>query len=205
MDSKLNGLLRGNALVWRGRGAGRVLPGVSTGFSALDAALPTGGWPANALIEVNASRWGVGELRLLLPTLRALREQGRWVAWVGPPLLPYAPALAKAGLDVRQMVLVQPGRREDVLWSLEKLLRAPRMGAVLGWPPRLSLTQVRRLQLAAEAGGSLGFMLSQVAQSPSAAALRIQLEATPSGLRVRVLKARGGCRHAFVDLDLSAG
>ncbi|HRG72580.1 MAG TPA: SOS cell division inhibitor SulA, partial [Thauera aminoaromatica] len=41
--------------------AGAVLP---TGFSALDAELPGGGWPAGALIELLADRPGVGELSL---------------------------------------------------------------------------------------------------------------------------------------------
>ncbi|MBX3682927.1 MAG: SOS cell division inhibitor SulA, partial [Thauera sp.] len=48
--------------------AGAVLP---TGFSALDAELPGGGWPAGALIELLADRPGVGELSLLLPLLGA--------------------------------------------------------------------------------------------------------------------------------------
>jgi len=36
--------------IWRGNDCARVaIPGISTGFPELDAALPGGGWPAAAL------------------------------------------------------------------------------------------------------------------------------------------------------------
>src|SRR5262249_61207439 len=57
--------------IWRGTSVARteVLP---TGFSALDDRLPGGGWPRSGLIEILVSRFGVGELTLLLPALAAM-------------------------------------------------------------------------------------------------------------------------------------
>ena len=62
-----------------------VLP---TGFAALDERLPGGGWPRSGLIEILVSRFGVGELTLLLPVLAALtrRPMARWCVWVGSAL-----------------------------------------------------------------------------------------------------------------------
>ncbi|MFP5349540.1 MAG: hypothetical protein ACLGHO_06815 [Gammaproteobacteria bacterium] len=52
--------------VWRGEAAAPV-PAVATGFAALDAVLPGGGWPRAALTEVTFPRPGIGELQLFLP------------------------------------------------------------------------------------------------------------------------------------------
>ena len=65
-------------------------PARSTGFAALDAVLPGGGWPGNALTELLLDAPGAGELRLLAPGLAAATAP---VLWVAPPLVPYAPAL----------------------------------------------------------------------------------------------------------------
>ena len=88
--------------LWRGGGASTPET-VPTGFRTLDARLPGGGWPLSTLIELLVPAAGVGEIRLLLPALRTLAKadggEPRWIAWLAPPHLPYAPALADAGLD----------------------------------------------------------------------------------------------------------
>lgn len=59
--------------IWRahqvGAGAART---TRTGFAALDAQLPGGGWPHAVLTELLLGQPGIGELRLLAPALRAL-------------------------------------------------------------------------------------------------------------------------------------
>ena len=52
--------------IWRGnRPVAVSLPSLSTGFPVLDAALPGGGWPTAALIEILPQHEGIGELRIL--------------------------------------------------------------------------------------------------------------------------------------------
>src|SRR5690242_3469371 len=84
--------------IWRGRSAAQVSV-VPSGFPALDAALPGGGWPSAGLIEILVSHLGVGELNVLLPALAALtrKASARWCAWVAPPFEPFAPTLSAQG------------------------------------------------------------------------------------------------------------
>src|SRR5262245_1576849 len=94
--------------VWRGRSHAAVET-FSTGFPALDAGLPGGGWPRHGLVEILTPRPGVGELYLLLPVLVALSRAtpARWCAWVSPPQEPYAPALEAHGAALDRMLVVR--------------------------------------------------------------------------------------------------
>ena len=85
--------------VWRGRSRAAI-PTFSTGFAALDAGLPGGGWPRHGLVEILTPQPGVGELYLLLPALAALSRlsPARWCTWVSPPHEPFAPALEAHGV-----------------------------------------------------------------------------------------------------------
>jgi hypothetical protein len=190
-------LLRHPAL-WRGSGAGAPAPEtVPTGFCALDARLPGGGWPLATLIELLVPAAGVGEVRLLLPALRSLTAAGtepRWVAWLAPPHLPYAPALADAGLDPARMLVVRPREGLDRLWAMEQALRSGACAAVLGWAGEARDPMLRRLKLAAEEGDTPAFLLRPAAHrnETSPAALRLALTARDDGLDVEVLKSRSG-------------
>jgi hypothetical protein len=188
-------LLRHPAL-WRGGGAGGPET-VPTGFRALDARLPGGGWPLDTLIELLVPAAGVGEIRLLLPALRSLSAAGtepRWIAWLAPPHLPYAPALAAAGLDPAHMLVVRPRAGVDRLWAMEQALRSGACAAVLGWVGEARDPMLRRLKLAAEEGRTPAFMLRPASHrgEHSPAALRLALAARASGLDVEILKSRGG-------------
>jgi hypothetical protein len=98
------------------------------------------------------------------------------------------------------MVLVQARDAASVLWAAEQALRCPAVGAVLAWPVSLDDRRVRRLQLAAETGGSCGVLYRppSAALQPSPAALRLRLKALNTGLHVEIQKARGGHAHALV-------
>lgn len=189
-------LLRHPAL-WRGGDAGAPET-VPTGFRALDARLPGGGWPLATLIELLVPAAGIGEIRLLLPALKrlAMAEDAapRWVAWLAPPHLPYAPALADAGLDPARMLVVRPRAGSDRLWAMEQALRSGACAAVLGWTGAADGRALRRLKLAAEEGGTPAFLLRPAAHrgEGSPAALRLALAACDFGLDVEILKCRGG-------------
>lgn len=189
----LDGVLR-DPRVWRGRApeAPARSPHAS-GIDALDAALPQGGWPPAALTEILLAADGLGEWSLLLPTLAALTQAGRPVVAVAPPYRPYLPALQAKGVRAAQFHVVE-AEPVDALWAMEQCLRAGACGAVLGWPLRADDRALRRLQLAAETGGTLAFAFRPLAAAHNAspAALRLALDADAHGPRLRVLKCRGG-------------
>ena len=178
--------------VWKGRPPPRVAGGVATGHAALDAVLPAGGWPEAALSEILIPADGVGELRLLWPALARLSRAGERIVLVAPPYLPFAPAWQAAGVDLRRLEVVQAGSERDALWATEQCLRSGSCGAVLCWPLKADDRTLRRLQVAAEAGRTLGLATRPLAaaRNPSPAALRIAIDARPAQLRV--LKCRGG-------------
>jgi protein ImuA len=203
--------------LWRAAQFGRgAAAGRATGFAALDAQLPGGGWPVGTLTELLLPHPGVGEWRLLAPALAALQrgpggsggELPRSLMLFDPPARPCAWTLAALGIDLAQMVVVQ-GRGQprggwragprlpaaDVLWALEQALASGQLGAALAWlPPRLPADALRRLQLAAQAhpGPVFLFREAEARLKPSAAPLRLQLAAgAPDELRLRLLKRRG--------------
>ncbi|NIR62179.1 MAG: SOS cell division inhibitor SulA, partial [Gammaproteobacteria bacterium] len=110
--------------IWRGRPRDIAPRGEPSGYEDLDALLPGGGWPTGALTEILVAQEGIGELRLVMPALARLSCSGRWVAWVAPPHIPYAPALSGHGVDLGRMLLIHPRRPEDALWTVEQALRA---------------------------------------------------------------------------------
>ncbi|HRZ62827.1 MAG TPA: translesion DNA synthesis-associated protein ImuA [Rubrivivax sp.] len=194
--------------LWRAHQLGRLGGGaaaVPTGFAALDAELPGGGWPCRVLTELLLPHPGCGEMRLLAPALARLAAAGRPVMLFDPPALPCAPALAQLGVPADRLVVVHGrdgphGARQllasaDLLWALEQALASGQAGAVLAWPPRtLRADALRRLQLAAQAHDGPAFVLRGVEQRerPSPAPLRLALRgAGIDTLAVRVLKRRG--------------
>jgi protein ImuA len=178
-----------------------------TGFPALDAELPGGGWPTHGLTELLLTHAGIGEVRLLAPALAAVQRSGRHVMLFDPPAAPAGWVWAALGITPEQLVIVQArggagtvARQRlpaaaDVLWALEHALKSGEVGAVLAWmPPTLRAEALRRLQLAAQAHDGPAFLLREAAarERPSAAPLRLWLR--PSGadeLVVHIVKRRG--------------
>ena len=182
--------------IWRG-GAAPPAQALPSGFAELDAWLPGGGLPRGALTEILIAREGIGELSLLVPALARATEEERWLVFVAPPHIPYAPALARAGVNLARVLVVHPRAARDRLWAIEQALRAGTASVVLAWFAHAESKALRRLQLAAEAGDSCGVLYRSVrgAEETSPAALRLKLEPAGSeGARVAVhiLKRRGG-------------
>lgn len=190
--------------VWRG--GGFAPPGsqvLATGFGELDARLPGGGWPLGALTEIlTPAPGGIGGLAPLLPALARLSRERRWLAWVAPPYAPYAPALAACGIAVDRVLLVRPRSTGDGLWALEQVLGAGACSAALAWPAAAGMNVLRRLQLAAERGGTWGVLFRPLhaAREPSPAVLRLRVEPVPDGIRLHLLKRRGRGAGAPVHL-----
>lgn len=180
--------------VWRGGETVPGIPALPTGFTQLDALFPGGGWPRGALTEILLPRPGVGAVSLVLPALARLSQERRWLAWVAPPHLPYAPALSAAGIDLSRSLMIHPRADADGLWAVEQALRSGTCGAVLAWPATGDMRALRRLQLAAEAGQSWGvlFRSEKMADQASPAAVRLHIKPETDGVSLSVLKRRGG-------------
>lgn len=169
------------------------LTGIPTGYSALDQALPDAGWPDQGMAELLCAHWACGEAELLAPLLRQLSAQPRWLVWVNPPWLPFAPTLARQGVMLENTLLLRCAREQDVLWTMEQCLGSGSCSLVQGWPANPRPAQIRRLQLAAKKGHALGVLLRPAhhAQQPSPAPLRLELAPLQEHPKVRILKCPG--------------
>jgi cell division inhibitor SulA/protein ImuA len=156
------------------------------------------------------------------------QPSARWCAWIAPPYQPFAPALTAHGLRLERLLIARvdargskasastphstgadsrraPSSRHDSserprspLWAFEQALGSNACDVALAWVQRVHPREIRRLQLAAERGRSLGFMFrsSRAAEEASSAALRVLLQPAEQGARVTLLKSRGGLRGA---------
>jgi len=181
--------------LWRGRSLARAET-FPSGFAALDAALPGGGWPRTGLIEVLVPRHGIGELSLWLPLIaeRSTRPEGRWCAFIAPPHQLFAPAFAAAGVELSRLLIVhaRPG-----LWALEQALRSSACDLAFCWLDQVRARDLRRLVLATEQGGTpaIVFRPAPARRESSPATLRLWLTPLPGGVRVELVKSRGGARE----------
>lgn len=190
-----------SSMLWRGSDmAEQGDYGHSTGYTELDDILPGRGWPKNSMMEIVTPHWGMGELQLLIPYMREITEQGKWILWISPPYLLNAPALLKEGIDINQILIVQLDTScKEAMWAIEKALQTESCGLVLAWQNWLSNKVLRRLQLAAEGGETLGVLFHQHDSKDSPSALRLEIGATADRdfrkAQVNVLKARGNYKH----------
>ena len=209
--------------VWRASSLGSsASPCLPSGFAALDAELPGGGWPTRALTEILASRHGVLEWRLLAPALRALVAEPVPVAdlpvrqrsslparmnkpllLINPPLTPHLPGLQACGLAAQHLVWIRAETPQQQLWAAEQAIKSNAASAILAWLPHARPEQVRRLQshaLSTEAPIFL-FRPLQVQGQSSAAPLRLIVADCEWQLQVQILKRRGPVFEGQLKLD----
>jgi protein ImuA len=174
---------------------------ISTGIEALDRLLPDGGFRPGTLTEWLAE-WGSGDQLALLAARPALGEDGTLLVLDCEKTF-YPPAAAALGFDLRRVILVLPGRsarpaQSDVnpsekvkssaeaLWALEQSLQSRGVAVTFSWLARLDSRVFRRLQLAAQRGGGLGFLIRPPAarREPSWSDVRLSVEsASPAALQ----------------------
>lgn len=200
-----------DARVWKVKDASAAPPRPvwSTGKSSLDARLPGGGWPTASLIEVLLDDTGLGEVQLFLPALVECQrhtghgsvEDAPWLVWIAPPHEPYAPALTQQGIELGRLLIVRPASATEALWAAEQALASGVCAAVFLWLKGTDDRWLRRLKLAAEAGGALGVLFRPERHrfESSPASLRLLLTQGEREARIDLLKVQGG-RPGPVDL-----
>lgn len=205
MNKSLEQLLS-HPSIWQARQSRQIKSVISTGYEALDNKLHDRGWPLGATTELLGPAVGVGELRLLLPALRQ-QQQRPWLLFLGPPFLPYAPALAAEGIDPQRLLVVCPRNGRELLWCADQALRSGSCGAVVTWGTRQAIgnRDLRRLQQAAHEGNCWHVLFRPQAESQQASpsALRMHFDSASNGdLQLQVLKQRGGWSGQALRLPL---
>lgn len=190
--------------LWRGNTLGAHAPsGIATGYAALDAELPGDGWPPSMLTELLWAQQGSGEFRLLSPVLSRLTQAGKTIVLLAPPHPVFAPALAQAGIDISEILLIRSDKPADRLWAIEQVLKSGNFAALLCWLPQARPEHLRRLQLAAAGSEGLAFVFRPAAarHESSPAPLRLSCQADSAGtLAIDVFKRRGPAATAPVVL-----
>ena len=155
-----------------GAGAGRTF---QTGLEALDSLAPEGLFSRGAVHELLSHpahgkplfvatllARSVLSLMPLAASHRSIEEQceaaSGAIIWSDPHHELYPPALSLHGIPLKQVYLLHPSEA-DQTWAVAECLRCKGVGAVVAAIPRLTRVEARRLQLAAEAGGTTGIFL----------------------------------------------
>ncbi len=162
---------------------------VATGFAALDAELPGGGWPCQSFTDILQVQPSVLEWRLVGPALRTVVEEGHTIVVVGPPKEPHMVGLRHIGIDEQHFVWIKADTPAHRLWVTEQLIKSNSCGAVVAWLPQAQPEQIRRLQVCAHGCDAPVFLFrpETVAVDASAAPLRLQVSfGTAWELAVRV-------------------
>jgi hypothetical protein len=179
--------------------------------TALDQLLARKGWATGTLIEWVRDQEGSGAATLALAVAAKLLEQGGALVVIDDKREFYPPAAAGLGIPLERTVVVQSQSAGDALWALEQALRSPAVTVALGWIERCADRVFRRLQLAAETGGSFGFLLRPAScrKEHSRAEMRLLVEPARSTgeasgwmLRAAVLHRRGGSAGQVVEVEL---
>jgi protein ImuA len=165
---------------------------LACGLASVDEALAAGGFPRGVLSELRGGP-ASGKTAVALALVAAMGRE-ELTAWVDGAGELYPPAVAALGVDLDRFLLVRPGapdlgsslRVAPGLWAAEALLSSGAFGAVVidvPLPPGLRGADglLRRLQTAAERGGSIGLWLS----APESA-MRV-----PSGVRLDIVSLDG--------------
>ncbi len=100
----------------------------------------------------------------------------RWLVYIDNDGSLFPPALAAMSVPLERLLVVRVSRMTDVLWTFEQCLRCRAVAAVIATLRELDAYVSRRLQLAAEQGASLGFVLrpdTHVGHTFAATRLRI--------------------------------
>jgi cell division inhibitor SulA len=201
MNKLLNALQR-QQLLWHGSHQPSVTESISTGYQKLDHYLG-GGFPNTGIIEL-LSHSGIGELKLLLPSLIQLDTQ-RLLIFISPPAILNAPMLIQQHIDAGSVLIIHPDNQKQALWSAEQCLKSGACHSTLLWTHQaLKIHQIKRLQLACRKGNCRQYILrKQRAESLTLPVdLSLSLHSCSTGLKVKINKHKGGWPSQIFELNM---
>jgi protein ImuA len=170
---------------------GRRRERLAFGLAAVDDRLEGGGLATAAFHEVTGASSSLADdaaASLFIAGIVGRKaKHGGTVLWALARRDLFAPGLALAGLPPERLIYAECGGDEDVLAVMEEGLRHGGLAAVVGEVGRAAIAAGRRLQLAAEQGGTMALMLRRWRKAavdplglPSAAATRWRIACLPS-------------------------
>ena len=200
--------------------ARRTLP---TGLDLLDQLLPGGGLRPGTIVEWLSDGNGAGAATLALHAAARMLKERESLFVIDPERDFHPVAAASLGIDLQRIVVIQPPQQDhphlagpvdahrsrrharaattnDTLWALEQTLRSPAVAITICRTGYLNGHVFRRLQLAAETGGGLGFLLRPIAamRQPTWADVRLLVE--PRWMSDEVCNADSASRSLTVTL-----
>lgn len=207
--------------------AGQRAKALPLGLGSLDEALPEAGLPRGAVVEVAAPRGLARGTTIALAACASAQAEARqrggrstsgaWCAWIDPGMSLFAPAVARAGVDLARLLVVRPPSdalarvavkvAESGAFSVVVIDTAGVPGVSQGerldrWP-----NVVRRLALAIERSDSTVLLLTDrlAARSmPLPVAMRLEVDRTAEDdVSVRVAKERRGRVSAATSVKLA--
>jgi protein ImuA len=181
-----------------------------------DGRSPDLGLRPGGTVEWLAATPGAGAVTSAMLMMSQLSHGHKVLAIVDSERECYAPALAGWDIDPGRTLLVRPAARQEACWAIEQCLRCPGVAATCAWlDRRIPMRVHRRWQLAAEAGGGVGFFFrpASARREPAWADLRLMVTPRPGGqgearrVRIDVLYRRGGLGGAARtwEIDHAAG
>jgi hypothetical protein len=184
---------------WEGPGALAAVDTFSCGAPAIDRLLPGSGLRRGMLVEwlagdslnnkaPSAGRvarpsspkgrgGGSGAATLGLLSAREACREGGVLVVIDRRQTFYPPAATAWGIDLERLIVVHPQNARDELWAAVQALRSPAVAAMWIAIERLDSRAFRRLQLAAQAGRTLGVLMrpASAQAEPSWADLRLEV------------------------------
>jgi protein ImuA len=156
-----------------------------------------------------------GFLSALLATLM---KNGGVTIWISAQRNLFPPGLVIFGIQPENIIFLDLQKTKDMLWALEEALKCSGVAAVVGEIPELSFTSSRRLQLAVEHSGVMGFILRNNPRNltTTGCVTRWKISSLPSALedgmpgvgfprwKASLLKTRNG-KPATWEVEWAAG
>lgn len=187
--------------LWQGSQSPQEHEFFSTGFDLLDQKLK-GGFPKHGVVELQ-STLGIGELRLLVPHIKATSQE-RLSVFINPPGYLCAEQLTNEGIDSNKVLIITPKSDKEALWAAEQCLKSGACSNVLLWHKELEVHQARRLQVASETGSCLHFLFKTDSKSVFSLPVSLSMTLAPHdlGLKVVITKRKGGWPQESFVIDM---
>lgn len=186
----------------------------ATGIPALDGWLPERGFRAGTLVEWLADSAATGVDLLALLAARSRLQDGAALVVFDREQTFYPPAAVAWGIAPQQMIVVRPKNPTEELWALEQCLQSAGVAVSLCRLQRATSRALRRLQLAVERGGGLGFLLRPLSArgQPAWSDVRLLVTSLVSfsasrRWRVELVRCRrgAGAKALILELDNATG